>query len=458
MARSDDKLARAAHIKRHTIGTSNEISLSVLDAARNRLDAGNELGKETPGKVRRSFSLPRAAKRSAVAEPARNRGRVQGIHGQGAIRRGSWTSRVGDHPGVRSSASTGLAVESFTGASGEVSRRKRLRRVAAVVSGALIVVAAVAVVGSAGAWWTARQQTQSEGADQLRAALGYLEQADEVLLSFDESYDQVFGDSVLASSVASDARGALSTVRADTEVARRISNLAQNPGAQQLRDGGAALQEAWSLTELSLDRLQENDDREVANQALSSLSKKQEMLDCAEVVQTAAAQASSSLESAVEGWNALVEADEDARGAAAALGDANEEQIRDSFERGSAAIARFTEAQTLFGQAAEAFPACSFDAVQAYISLRLQSLDEAQASNQSLLDGDTEAAQQHNDQYNQLDAQAVEDAASLPSSVESLVIQAFLDETAAARSSYEQARLQAASSDAFIRDYLGTSR
>ena len=458
MVRSDDKLARAAHIKRHTIGTSNEISLSVLDAARNRLDAGNELGKETPGRGRRGFSLPRAAKRSAAVEPARNRGRVQGLHGQGAIRGGSWTSRVGDHPGVRSSTSTGLAVESFTGASGEISRRKRLRRVAAVVSGVLVVVAVVAAVGSAGAWWTARQQTQSQGADQLRAALGYLEQADEVLLSFDESYDQVFGDSVLASSVASDARGALSTVRADTEAARRISNLAQTPGAQQLRDGGAALQEARSLTELSLDRLQENDDREVANQALSSLSKKQEMLDCAETVQTAAAQASSALESVGEGWNALVEADDAARGAAAALGEANEDQIRDSFERGSAAIARFTEARTLFGQAAEAFPSCSFDAVQAYISLRLQSLDQAQASNQSLLDGDTEAAQQHNDQYNQLDAQAVEDAASLPSSVESLVIQAFLDETAAARFSYEQARLQAASSDAFIRDYLGTSR
>ena len=34
MRRRDDKIARAAHIKERTHGTSNEISFSVLDAAK----------------------------------------------------------------------------------------------------------------------------------------------------------------------------------------------------------------------------------------------------------------------------------------------------------------------------------------------------------------------------------------------------------------------------------------
>ena len=38
MGKRNDKLGRAAHIKRHTVGTSNEISFSVLDAAKNELE------------------------------------------------------------------------------------------------------------------------------------------------------------------------------------------------------------------------------------------------------------------------------------------------------------------------------------------------------------------------------------------------------------------------------------
>lgn len=38
MAKRIDKVAKAAHIKRNTEGTSNEISFSVLDAAKNSLD------------------------------------------------------------------------------------------------------------------------------------------------------------------------------------------------------------------------------------------------------------------------------------------------------------------------------------------------------------------------------------------------------------------------------------
>ncbi len=460
MARSDDKLARAAHIKRHTLGTSNEISLSVLDAARNKLDAGQERQGGSGRLPRPSFSLPRPSFGVSLPRKApKEKSRAEGLHGRSSGSHGAWSARVAEQPGVRSSASTGLPVESFTGASGEISRRKRLRRVAAFAAAGVAVVAVVAAVGSAGAWWAARTQSQTQGAAQLQDAFAYLAEADESLAAFDESYNQVFGDGGLPSlRSAAPSRGALVAEPEDAQTADRLERLSLTPLPEAMEAASAALQASGVQVEMALSQLQDNDDREAASQVSASLTRKQEMLSAAGALQLSAAGAAAALSDAVQGWNALVEADELARSAVSALGGASEDQIRESSEQGSAAIVRFQEAQTLLAQAAQAYPVCSLDAVQDYVQLRLQALDQAQASNQALLDGDTEAAVEHNDRYNELDAQAAEDAQNLPTSMESHILQVFLDDAAAACQAYEQARVQAAASDAFIRDYLGTSQ
>lgn len=461
MARSDDKLARAAHIKRHTIGTSNEISLSVLDAARNQLDSGQERSGPSNGIPRRSISIPRPSF-GGIGSRSSSKGsahRGEGMHGRSGGSHSSWAARVAEQPGVRSSASTGLPVESFTGASGEVSRRKHLRRVAAFVAAAVVVVVVVGALGSAGAWWAARSQNQTQGMAQLNEAFSLLAEADGSLASFDESYNQVFGDGGLPNLRGAAApRGALTTEQEDTQTVDRLKNLSLTPSAEAMESAGTALQSSALQAEMALEQLQENDDREAANQVSASLARKQEMLGAAVSIQEDAASAATALTASVQGWNALVDADEQARSAVSALGEASEDQIRESYDQGAAAIARFQEAQNLIDQAAEAFPSCSFAPVSDYIQLRLQALEQAQASNQALLDGDTDAAVEHNDRYNELDAQAAEDAKNLPSSMETFILQAFLDETSSLRQTYEQSRVQAASSDAFIRDYLGTSQ
>ena len=360
---------------------------------------------------------------------------------------------------MRSSASTGLAVESFTGASAEVSRRKRLRRIAAGVTVAVAAVAIVSALGSAGAWWAARTQAQSAGTEQLQASLSSLAQADDVLGRFDESYEQVFGATALKStSVAADSRGALSTTESEGILADHIQTLADEPSPQAVAQAGEALLASQDQADEALDHLQDNDDREVANQVLASLSKKTDMVSAAVAIQASAAQASAAWPSASQAWEELVAADESARSAASALGDVTQEQVQESQEKGNQAIQGFQTAQSLLSQAAEAFPSCPFQPISDYVSLRLQALEQAQASNQALIDGDAEAALQHNDAYNDLDKQAATAALDLPSSVGALLQQAFLDDTSAARESYEQARLQSAASDAFIRDYLGTSQ
>ncbi len=75
MDKWEDKITRAAHIKKHTRGTSNEISFSVLDAAKNALDGdANDKQKHAPFSGRISlFTLPGRRKKPA-GTPTKERG------------------------------------------------------------------------------------------------------------------------------------------------------------------------------------------------------------------------------------------------------------------------------------------------------------------------------------------------------------------------------------------------
>ena len=69
MANRIDKVAKAAHIKRNTEGTSNEISFSVLDAAKNSLDGE---GSSSPFGTISLFTLP--GKKKHISTPSKDEG------------------------------------------------------------------------------------------------------------------------------------------------------------------------------------------------------------------------------------------------------------------------------------------------------------------------------------------------------------------------------------------------
>lgn len=91
-----------------------------------------------------------------------------------------------------------------------------------------------------------------------------------------------------------------------------------------------------------------------------------------------------------------------------------------------------------------------------YIDKRLEAQGYAIESNDALINRDTQAATEHNDAYNNAEKQAGELAEKLPEDPDELVVEAFESKTASSREMYENARSQAQSADAFIRDYLGT--
>ena len=71
MGKREDKITRAAHIKRHTRGTSNEISFSVLDAAKNALEGDDDGLKHRPGRIS-LFTLPGKREKSLLPRRPRN--------------------------------------------------------------------------------------------------------------------------------------------------------------------------------------------------------------------------------------------------------------------------------------------------------------------------------------------------------------------------------------------------
>ena len=75
MGKHDEKTKHAAHIKRHTVGTSNEISFSVLDAAKNALDGEKGLEDEKKGLHFGGISLfTMPHKKKAISTPKKESG------------------------------------------------------------------------------------------------------------------------------------------------------------------------------------------------------------------------------------------------------------------------------------------------------------------------------------------------------------------------------------------------
>ena len=106
MGKREDKITRAAHIKRHTRGTSNEISFSVLDAAKNALEGDDDGLKHRPGRIS-LFTLPGKRKKPAPT-PTKERGLPLSTGGFVSVDDSGPTSKLGMiAPPSRSSGSTG---------------------------------------------------------------------------------------------------------------------------------------------------------------------------------------------------------------------------------------------------------------------------------------------------------------------------------------------------------------
>lgn len=201
MGKHDEKTKHAAHIKRHTVGTSNEISFSVLDAAKNAARRGKRPGGREEGPAfRRHLAVHDAAqeeghlhaeervgpaafdRRLRVGGPCRGdrcpglAGGILGVraHGKGrnprpASREGSG---IGSINGVVDGGTTGLGNLGGAGArwptpADEVARRKTTRKRRRLLAYLLVFLAVAGLAGSAGWWLWQNYQTHQSHVSEL---------------------------------------------------------------------------------------------------------------------------------------------------------------------------------------------------------------------------------------------------------------------------------------------------
>ena len=537
------KTTRAAHIKKNTVGTSNELSFSVLDAVKNELDEEqNSTKKAKKNKLPRFgaialFTLP--GKRKTVATPTKPEGlhlstgefvSVDGqnvedisagvavagtgvaLGGSGGALGGSGgalgasvgvtgvaaggvaagdaggeskgASCAGEGTSASLSASTSAATSLATGAStsfaasaslstgtgthvkgkknklaahakgvsftqsttslwtspqDEVKRRKakRFRRRVLIIS--LLVVALVAGLSFLG-WklyssYTIRQSYTQE----LHSILDKVESTDNALVDLDNAVSDLIE----------------SSEKGTGEVPDEQTSATYNKILKEANKLDSTFKEAAQKTSELLEVMPDSVDKEAATQTALDIEARQNMIKEANTILADGKSASLANTSANAAWNKLLEADSSAREAAELVASATQDNVTTSIEKSSQAISGFSEAKDLFNTASAAYPAADFSQYMQYLDKRIEALGYAVASNEAVVARNKEEAATQNDAYTQADALAVEMAKLLPTSPSVTIASASAQTTAKNRESYNKARAQAASADAFLRDYLG---
>lgn len=416
MSRQEDKIGRAAHLKRHTVGTSNEISFSVLDAAKNAIDPSSE--KDRGPRVSTSrpvslFTLPHHQKKT-VASPMKQRGLPHGGSSFASSATSYSTRAYSD--GARRSPEE------------EISRRKVRRRRHRMLAATLVILIGLGLAGAGGLYLFKEHQSHQAQIGQLDGALTLISQADETIVAMDAVITQPLDDENLAT------------------MEELMTHVTETQGK---------LDEADRIARDVSVEMRDSAGKEAANQAVAAISARRAMLDYGSQVMESAHNANEAVQVAREAWQEVLRADGLARDAAALVVDTTDEHVNASKEKTEAASVAFTSAQKTLAQVDTLYPDADLSAYGDYIAKRLEAMDYAKASDEAFLEKNKEDAVTYNDAYNRADAEAVSIADDLPEDIASPVMDAYEQVSKPLLDTYATARLQAGSADAFLRDYLG---
>lgn len=438
--RTKNKIGSAAHIKRNTEGTSNEISFSVLDAAKMEFE-GQIKRPEIGGGLGRISLFTLSGRRKTHETPTRTEELPLSSSAQSSLPMTTQTRSVQvDSPDRKESAKQAKAAARAAkkkerreraermafSPEYEIARRKGRRRLHRVAAALFVVIATVAIVGVAGTALFNVYKANEGSVSSLQDALANISAADETLVSL---------DGIVNDPVNPDNEETVATLAKDLPAARE------------------ELAAAYSAIEAAFGDIVNPRDREAASNALGSVDARISMVDFGVPIVEESSAALSARASAVAAWNDIMAADSLAREAASLANESTVESITESKARTEEAIDALNEASYLIATAQKAYPAADLSAFSDYIAKRIEALNHAIASDDAFLAEDTTTALSENEAYNNADAQAAELAASLPTSVESVIEEAFEGEMTDEIAAYEEARSRAASTDAFLRTY-----
>lgn len=465
MSKRQEKISRAAHIKSHTVGTSNEISFSVLDAAKNQLSGEDEKAPRLPrpGGIP-LFTLPFGRKKPAKT-PTKERGLplstgdfasvedpapAASISTVAVASLGDGAATTADSPSLTGKTTTTkerpakkaapvaapakpaapvVAPAPTPSPEEEIALRKARRRRHRRFAIAVVVVASLALVAVGGTYLYREYQNHNDHVAQLDNALNLITSADETVIELDKLVADPF---------------------AEGAGERSAAVLSQLPSARNQLD------EAVQLAQSAADNLRSSIDRGAAHQATAAIAARDDLIDNGEQLVEEAQDARTAV-TAVEGvWSGILAADALAREAAVLVTDTTTENVQASKDKTNQAIAAFEEARAQLTEAQALYPPADLTPLASYLDKRIESLGYAVASDDAFLARNKEEAAAQNTAYNTADAEAVDMAVKLPINPGDLVTKAYTEKTTSVMGAYSTARLQAGTADAFIRDYLGT--
>ncbi|MEY8561506.1 hypothetical protein AALA21_00365 [Eggerthellaceae bacterium 3-80] len=454
MAKRNNKLNHAAHIKRRTEGTSNELSFSVLDAAKNAQLNGGEDELPLVGEVslftlsgkksrKKGFydgravmsAFPHGNKKTrsqkaksdelVTSEASQNFDNTNTVGATSLHTPEGATAHVSGIIGSKRPAKTTKRYASFDE---EIARRKKRRRIRSMTAILVIVIISVALIATGTGYLYKSQQTEQGYVQNLSDAISLLTETDNVMLNLDDELQDPF-ESITDEK--------LTAIKQSTE------------------EIAPTLKEAGELAKSASANLVNTNDQDVANQTVSAVSARESMISYGLEILTEANRSKSAAQQMMDGWYAVAQADEDARAAAVLIEDPTTENIQASMEQTTIAIESLNQAKQLISQAQQNYPAVNRETYINYIDKRTEALGYALASDQALLDRNKEEAQAQNDAYNQADGQAAELAQNLDEDPVSVYEEAFDQAIQQTSEAFEAAKTQAGASDAVIRDYLG---
>ena len=436
MAKRIDKVAKAAHIKRNTEGTSNEISFSVLDAAKNSLDGE---GNSNPFGTISLFTLP--GKRKSISTPSKDKGLAltqrevspSSARSQNRFERRQRRLEQKRVSGAARGSHSAREPRSFDA---EVASRKRARKRGRLIVSFALTVALLAVAGGLTWWGFGTYQDQQTYKGVLSSAISELSGNDELLAEIDVVVDLANND---VTSLSLD----------DTlDVQKKV------------QDGKSTCIDELDAAEEAVGQVAINNSSDASNtpdsKVVDTITARRQMLISGAAIIDDTVSVLQARQEATKGWQLVLAADGLAREAADIASSATSADMQASTEKSQQAIESFSKAKTALQNAEQLFPQLDLSAYMSYIDKRLEAQGYAIGSNDALINRDTQAATEHNDAYNNAEKQAGELAEKLPEDPDELVVDAFNSKTASSREMYENARSQAQSADAFIRDYLGT--
>lgn len=457
MRKKGDKLAHAAHIKRHTAGTSNEISFSVLDAARNALDEKGRAGRDA--RLHRFggislFTLP-ARRKKPAGTPTKEQGLplstgdfVSVEPPKSQVPQIAYPSETPSAAPSASSSFEGptatrpkLSEEAFEkpiaqpaekpplSSEEEVARRKARRRLSKLVAAAVIVLVIGVVAVAGGGYLYHDYQQYQDGIKSLNDTLKLVAETDEAIKGLDD---------FVADPFAAGSRAACKDLKSSLpEIEEKLAQADERARALSVS-------------------LRESQGKEAAHQAVATISARNTLVDQGYQIIDAADRAYDAIDQARKAWDVLLSADALARESSELVKDTTPENVQASMAKANESLEAFEEAEASFAESSSLYPAADFAAFSDYIAKRKEALGHALASDEAILAKDKDAATEHNDAYNAADAEAAERAKGLPDDPSSPVVDAFEAEAEEFEKAYSTARLQAGAADAFIRDYLGT--